>query len=899
MKMCNACIFGRPWEHNANTGGTTGVYSAVSPSSQNGVREIGDAPGTTATTQSLTLGTSLYGKIGSGSDVDFYRIELVAGQSYDVRLLGLGNAATGLADPLLRIYNSAGTQVATNDDALDTLYTNASTTDSGLTFIPATTGTYYISAEAFGSGSGNYLVTAAVRDPAAGTVLTADEIAWQLINNGNQYFGGPEAAAFNVGADNALTFNVSGLTAQGQYLATQALAMWTMVTGIQFTLTAGAAELTFDDTDPGGAATTAFATSTYSGSTITSSTVIITTGWLAQFGTTFNSYSFETYMHEIGHALGFGHGGNYNGTATYGTSNFYANDSVAMSIMSYMQANGDEFAGPNTYLDADFRYILTPMISDIIAIQLLYNESATVAARNTTLAGDTTYGFGSNTGIAALDQAASIGADMAMTIYDQGGTDTLNFSATSASQRISLGAGTFSNVLGGVSNLAIAQNVVIENATGGSGVDVIIGNSVGNIIIGGAGGDFLYGSLGNDNLYGGLGADLLDGGTEFDLARYDQATSGIYVRLDGVGGASGEAAGDTFTSIEGIVGSNFNDFLVGNGVNGDYLNGLGGADSLYGLGGADNLDGGAGSDSLYGGEGADILSGGGDTDFARYDSASSGVYLRLDGVLGSYGEAAGDTFFSIEGIIGSAFGDIIVGSASGDYLGGLGGADGLYGLAGADYIDGGAGNDNLYGGSGADTLIGGADFDLVRYDDAAGGVYARLDGVAGSFGDAVGDSFSGVEGIVGSYYNDTFVGSAGADYIFGLGGNDALYGLGGADYIDGSTGNDTLFGGTGADQFVFNTAANSVTNADTIGDFQANVDDIVLSQAIFAGINATLDASEFQLGSANASTDRILYFSATGQVFYDADGNGGAGAQLIATVTAGTALTLADFVMIA
>jgi Ca2+-binding RTX toxin-like protein len=60
-----------------------------------------------------------------------------------------------------------------------------------------------------------------------------------------------------------------------------------------------------------------------------------------------------------------------------------------------------------------------------------------------------------------------------------------------------------------------------------------------------------------------------------------------------------------------------------------------------------------------------------------------------------------------------------------------------------------------------------------------------------------------------------------------------------------------------------------------------------------------LDASEFQIGNADTATDRILYFSGTGQLYYDADGVGAASAQLIATLTAGTALTLADFVMVA
>jgi serralysin len=805
MKMCNACIFGRPWEHNAITGATTGIYSAFTPISQNGAREIGDASGTIGGNQSLTLGTSLYGNISTTGDVDTYQINLVAGQSYDFRLLGLGNATNGLIDPYLEIYNPAGTLVAFNDDAVSTLYSNGATTDSGFTFIPATTGTYYISASSFsGTGSpadqtGTYLLTVAERST-SGTVLTADEVAWQLINNGNQFFGGPEGAAFNVGVDNTLTFNVSGLTAQGQYLATQALAMWTMVTGIQFTQTNGAAEINFANTDAG---TTAYATSVYSGSTITSSTVMITTGWLTQFGATLNSYSFETYIHEIGHALGFGHGGNYNGSATYGTDNFYANDSVAWSIMSYMQANGDEFPGPNTYLDADFRYMLTPMISDIIAIQLLYSESATVAARNTTLAGDTTYGFGSNTGIAALDQAASIGADMAMTIYDQGGTDTLNFSGTAATQRILLGAGTFSNVLGGVSNLAIAQNILIENAFGGSGVDVIIGNAAGNVIGGGAGGDFLYGAQGNDNLYGGTGADVLDGGADFDFARYDQAAASVYARLDGVVAAGGEAIGDTFVSIEGFVGSAFNDTFVGNNTNGDYIDGQGGNDTIYGLGGNDRLLGAGGNDNLYGGAGADTLNGGAGFDFAWYTGAGAAVYARLDGVVAAGGEAIGDTFVSIEGFVGSAFGDTFVGN-----------------------------NTN-------------------------------------------------------------------GDYIDGQGGNDTIYGLGGNDTLIGAGGNDILFGGAGSDRFQFNTALNGATNVDAIRDFTSNVDDIVLSQAIFAGIGPTLGVDEFQIGMADTATDRILYNPGTGQLFYDSNGSAAGGMTLFATVTAGTALTIADFVMVA
>jgi Ca2+-binding RTX toxin-like protein len=349
--------------------------------------------------------------------------------------------------------------------------------------------------------------------------------------------------------------------------------------------------------------------------------------------------------------------------------------------------------------------------------------------------------------------------------------------------------------------------------TGDSTSETIIGNALGNIILAQGGNDNISGGAGSDSLYGGLGADVLNGGADFDFARYDYAATAIYARLDGVAGAYGEAVGDTFISIEGLIGSRFNDVFVGNNINGDYLSGLDGNDTLYGLGGTDSLDGGAGNDNLYGG----------------------------------------------------------------------------------------AGNDNLYGGAGGDTLNGGTGFDLARYDNAATLIYARLDGVTGSYGEAVGDTFTSIEGLVGSYFGDYLIGNnTNGDYLYGLGGNDALYGLGGADRLDGGTGNDTLYGGTGADQFVFNSTLNAATNVDLITDFQAGIDDIVLSQSVFSGIGTSVNANEFQLGTgANDTGDRIIYDQASGQLYFDADGLGGTAQTLFATVTAGTALTINDFIMIA
>ena len=137
------------------------------------------------------------------------------------------------------------------------------------------------------------------------------------------------------------------------------------------------------------------------------------------------------------------------------------------------------------------------------------------------------------------------------------------------------------------------------------------------------------------------------------------------------------------------------------------------------------------------------------------------------------------------------------------------------------------------------------------------------------------------------------------DFLYGQAGDDSVIGGVGADSIFGGLGNDYLRGGDDADRFVFNTALNAATNVDTIQAFAVNQDDIALSQAIFAGIGATLDASEFQIGLADASTDRIIYNQVTGELFYDSNGNGSGGSTLFAILNLGTALSLDDFVMVA
>ena len=100
------------------------------------------------------------------------------------------------------------------------------------------------------------------------------------------------------------------------------------------------------------------------------------------------------------------------------------------------------------------------------------------------------------------------------------------------------------------------------------------------------------------------------------------------------------------------------------------------------------------------------------------------------------------------------------------------------------------------------------------------------------------------------------------------------------------------------DKFLFNTALNAATNVDTITDMTAGVDIIRLDDAFFAGIGAVgvLNADAFHIGAAAADAeDRIVYNSATGELFFDANGSAAGGSTLFANLATGLALSNTDF----
>ncbi|MBD9492125.1 type I secretion C-terminal target domain-containing protein, partial [Ensifer sp. ENS11] len=179
-------------------------------------------------------------------------------------------------------------------------------------------------------------------------------------------------------------------------------------------------------------------------------------------------------------------------------------------------------------------------------------------------------------------------------------------------------------------------------------IDVEASNGAGNF-------PSLTGGAGNDTIAGSTKLDTINGAGGKDIADYTDSTGAVFVNLDESGNASsvatagnrpegsiggGDAAGDTLTSIEGLIGGSDNDFLHGNSA-ANYLAGGTGNDSLYGEGGADALYGGGGNDTLYGGTGSDTMTGGagGDTFVIGSDS----VQLSIDDVITDYNYGEGDT----------------------------------------------------------------------------------------------------------------------------------------------------------------------------------------------------------------------------------------------------------------
>ena len=353
--------------------------------------------------------------------------------------------------------------------------------------------------------------------------------------------------------------------------------------------------------------------------------------------------------------------------------------------------------------------------------------------------------------------------------------DSVDYSSSDTDLRINLAEGK-----GGEKTNQNHTYNNIENVIGGIQSDEIVGNNVDNT---------LYGKDGDDTLLGGMGNDTLDGGEGIDTVSYQDSSTGVRVNLAQNITQGGTAEGDTLIDIENLTGSWHNDQLTGDDQD-NVLSGESGNDTLDSGLGNDTLMGGSGDDLLMGSQGKDTNIGGSGFDTVNYVASEGGVEVDLSAGTGRGGDAEGDSYSDIEGVIGSDHDDRLMGDA------------------GDNMLSGGKGNDTLTGGAGADILAGGEGVDTADYSDSAAGVRVHLSSEVdgrevtgfGSGGDAEGDRLTGIENVVGSAHDDTVYGNGEDNVISGHAGDDRLHGGAGDDILLGGQGSDQLFGGDDNDR---------------------------------------------------------------------------------------------------
>jgi Ca2+-binding RTX toxin-like protein len=683
-------------------------------------------------------------------------------------------------------------------------------------------------------------------------------------------------SAYNYNFGETATFGVLSAAAQIA-VKFQVLANYAAVSGLTFTeiteTSTTHATLRYADSDAPGTAWAYYPdVSDYGGDV-----------WAHKTGTygayydspTIGSYGYATFLHETGHALGLKHG--QESGFDYGTGFNplpLAHDSMEYSIMTYISFVGGSATG---YTNETSSFAQTLMQDDVAAIQYLYG------ANWTTNGGNSVYTWSATTGemfINGVGQGTPGGNHVFMNVWDGGGIDTYDFSARTTAVSVDLRPGGWVNLgaqlanldatnpnghlaIGNISNSLLFQGDIrslIENANGGSGNDIFIGNQADNVFNGNGGADTVtYADLtsaigvsvdtsGNfvvnagiaggtdtliavENITGGSGNDVLmsnalnnvlNGGAGTDTASYANATGNIAVAFSGVSGGTVTSAAlgtDTLISVEKVVGGSGNDTFSG------YFNTVA-------------VDGGAG------------------TDTATFTSSSSIIMsANADGSLNVSGGMV-TTLINVENIVGTINNDILMGDASNNNLnGGLGTDTASYANATGGITNSVDASGNFIvtaGGLGTDTLVSvenitGSAFDDVLISNAANNAFEGGAGydTANYTATTTGLAYNGLNGIYGTTVN---AGTLGTDTLTNIerinagSGNDTFTGaFGGGMTLDGGAGIDTWDGST-------------VLAAATTGvSVTANADGSFTAITVTSG-NATLINIENLTGSAGNDT---------------------------------------------
>ena len=434
------------------------------------------------------------------------------------------------------------------------------------------------------------------------------------------------------------------------------------------------------------------------------------------------------------------------------------------------------------------------------------------------------------------------------------------------------------NDVNGLYNYALAGS---DSLIGSNFNDRLMSYAGSDVVRGNAGDDRLEGGSGDDWLIGGPGRDTMIGGIGNDWYTVDR-------QEDVVIEEAGQGAADR-------VLSSATTYHLGSGE----IEILQLADQFSAD--AQNLTGNTHGQTIVGNAGANIIDGGGST------ADQPDVMIGLDGNDWYFVRRTGDQVVEAAGggqdrvfvhaaswtlrpgsevelvttdmhadtdpqnLTGNELANHIWGNDGSNTLDGAGGADRLVGLAGNDRFI----VDNL-GDMITEAVDGGSDRVLVSAS------YNLNNGASVELITTTNDNNTQAMNIRGNDFANVIYGNAGQNILSGLEGNDILFGLGGRDY------------------FLFERALNATTNADHVRDFEPIDDSIWLSRGVFSSLPAgSLPETAFRVGSGASTPDhRIIYESASGRLFFDHDGVGGASQVLFATLTTHPTIDASDFLVV-
>ncbi len=596
------------------TGQSVGQYEISLAQVNFGADTVGQ---TKASAGTVAVDSSVTGTIDFGTDQDWYELTVQKGKTYAVFLDSAILSFTPLADPKLEVVDRNLASVAFNDD-------NGITKNAALTFTADYNGKYYIKTMGGPANTGDFKLTVAdFSPPEPASPLDALDWGVKLDDPHVTYYFAKAGETYG----NELTDTEWSAYQKAQAVA--AMGEYSEVSLLTFAEVNNPSQADF-------ILTKNFLDSANTGRMIPPDPQygdIQGVGWFNTNPTYWSdanghlldkgAFGYGNFIHEFGHGLGLSHphddGGGQSaimaGVTSSGTRGDFGLNSRVFTVMSYIDGwTGGPPIDPNNQA---FGFPGSLMAMDIAKIQEKYGPNTNNNG------GNTTYTLANSNGNGTGYQA----------IWDTGGKDTFVHSGTmgatidlrQATLKSELGGGGFVSFATGIhGGLTIAKGVKIENATGGSANDTLVGNGLKNVLDGKGGNDVMFGGKGSDTFIisaagdvvnevsnGGKDDTVKSGAISLDLANYDNVEN---LQLTGSGDLNGTGSG-VANLLSGNKGKNVlsgkagNDVVKG-GAGKDTLKGEAGKDNLQGQAGGDKLNGGAGNDKLDGGKANDRLIGG-------------------------------------------------------------------------------------------------------------------------------------------------------------------------------------------------------------------------------------------------------------------------------------------------